>query len=221
MHLTPRTFALPALFAALALQASAAVYNPTTEFSITNGNPNGVWSYGYSDDPDLADLSANFTPMPDATGPNFFGIAWSAFGDRHVALNTSSATQFGVPPGMLTQHPGPLNQASLLRFTAPEAATADIVGEYLAGDPGAMLLAVLVNGTAVWTATDAGSFDLDATLTAGSTVDFAVYGGYVAGNTPLAVTITTTPTAVPEPSSFAAFAGLATLGLAAIRRRRA
>ncbi len=26
--------------------SQATVYNPTTDFSITNGNPNGVWTYG-------------------------------------------------------------------------------------------------------------------------------------------------------------------------------
>ena len=217
---TPRTLALAAAIATLAVHAGAATYDPTAEFSITNGNPNGVWSYGYSTDLDLADFSANFTPMPDAVGPNSFGIGWMAFGDRHVSLNTSGITQFGIPDGMITQHPGPAGDASILRFTAPEAATADIVGQYLAGDSGTMLLAILVNGTSVWTATDAGTFDLDATLSGGDTVDFAVYGSFVAGNTPLALTIITVPTPVPEPSSSATLAGLALLVLASTQRRR-
>lgn len=221
MQMTPRILALPALFTALAVHGGAAVYDPTSDFSITNGNPNGVWSYGYSNDLDLAHFSANFTAMTQVFGPDSFGIGWSAVaGDGpSIAVNTSGTIQYDVLPGMLTQHPGPSHQASLLRFTAPESVTAGIVGQYLAGDDGTMLVAVLVNGTAVWTASDGGSFDLSASLFAGDTVDFAVYGGYGFGNTPLALTITTL-SSIPEPASFAALAGLATLGLAATRRRR-
>lgn len=215
---TRTRFAFAALSAASVLTGTAAVYNPTPDISITQGNPNGVWTYGYSEDPDLADFGASFATMAHSFD-NTFGIGWSAVpGDGpSIAINTSGTIQFDVPPGMLTQHPGPALQAAILRFTAPESAGADIVGEYFAGDDGAILLAILVNGAAIWTATDAGTFDLDATLQAGDTVDFAVYGGYLFGNTPLALTITTAP--IPEPARFAGLAGLAALVLATTRRR--
>ncbi len=222
MQRAPKKIACSVIFAALAVQAAAVVYDPTVEFSITNGNPNGVWTYGHAENLTLTDFSANFAAMTFTYGPDGFGIGWAGqeIVGPSIGLNTSTIVQYGVQPGMLTQHPGPLHQPSLLRFTAPEASTADIVGEYFAGDDGAMLLAVLIKGTAVWTATNAGAFDLDATLQAGDTIDFAVYGGYGFGNTPLALTITTVPTPVPEPASSSALAGLALLGLATTRRRR-
>ena len=208
--------------ACAAQSATAAIYNPTASFSITNGNPNGVWTYGYSESLDLAAFSTTFTPMTFTYGPDGFGFGWAGHEivGPSIGLNTSTITQYGVLPGMLTQHPGPIHQPSLLRFTAPESVTADIVGEYFAGDIGAMQVAVLINGTAVWTATDAGVFNESTTLQAGDTIDFAVYGNYGFGNTPLALTITTVPTAVPEPSASVALAGLGALGLAATQRRR-
>jgi PEP-CTERM motif len=209
-----------AMFAtAIGFNANAAVYDPTAGFSILNGNPNGVWSYGYSEDLDLADFSANFTQMSQAFGPDGFGISWGRdVSGPFVSLNTSGTTQYAVPPGMLTQHPGPSLQASLLRFTAPESADINVAGTYFAGDSGNMLLAILVNGTSVWTGNDSGSFNFNSNLLAGGTIDFAVYGGYGFGNTPLALTITTSP--VPEPSTSAVLAGAALFGLAATRRRR-
>lgn len=218
MHKLHRLFALVSFTAVIALNTNAAVYDPTAELSITNGNPNGVWSYGYSEDLDIADFSANFTLMGESFS-NTFGTGWSKDSNGPtVAVNTSGTTQYLVPPGMLTQHPGPLFQPSLLRFTAPESANANIAGEYFAGDDGIMALAVLVNGSAVWTSTNAGTFNFNTTLSAGGTVDFAVFGGYGFGNTPLALSITTA--AVPEPASSAALAGVVLLGLAATRRRR-
>jgi Flp pilus assembly protein TadG len=66
----------------------------------------------------------------------------------------------------------------------------------------------------VWNAVDSGAFNLATTVVPGDTIDFAVYGGYRAGNTPLDVTISV----VPEPATLLLL-GLG--GLAVIRKRRA
>jgi hypothetical protein len=95
----------------------------------------------------------------------------------------------GVPTGWLSLHPGPGEQPSVLRWTAPIVGNIHITGQFLAGDTGIMDVAVRYNNQNLWTATDSGSFNLNIKVNAGDTIDFVVYGGYGWGNTPISAII--------------------------------
>jgi hypothetical protein len=94
-----------------------------------------------------------------------------------------------VPTGWLSLHPGPGTEPSVLRWTAPVAGNVHVTGQFLAGDSGIMTIAVRHNSQEVWKATNSGSFDLNIKISAGDNVDFAVYGDYGYGNTPISATI--------------------------------
>ena len=189
------------------------VWNPTTDFSTINGNPNGVWTYGW-----MNTAFTTFTPYASSTANSWRGNI-GGDGTPVIWLNTSGSTSYGVPNGNLSIHPGPGTEPSILRWTAPTgtSGTAHVVGQFLAGDSGTMLVAVRFNGGTVWSATDAGAFDFNQLFVAGDQMDFAVYGGYSYGNTPLVMSITA---AIPEPAFFSILAGSLALGLAYKRRRR-
>lgn len=61
-----------------------------------------------------------------------------------------------------------------------------------------MQVDVRVNGVEVWQSSNDGAFNLTIPVAPGNTIDFAVYGGYMFGNTPLDATIT-----IPEPATVA------------------
>ena len=52
-----------------------------------------------------------------------------------------------------------------------------------------MLVAVYFNGQELWSGSDSGIFNIPLEVTAGDIIDFAVYGGYGYGNTPISVII--------------------------------
>jgi hypothetical protein len=204
---------------AVVLSAGAAradVWDATAQYSNTNGNPNGDWSYG-------AMQSGAFSLMT-SNDAGSGGTLWSHTGNgANMWLNTGSPA-YGVPTGWLSVHPASSYEAALVRWTAPAAiiGSASVVGEFLAGDSGVMTVAVLKNGdfgSPLWTASDAGSFNLLVPVAPGDTIDFAVYNGYAYGNTPLDATITASTTAVPEPAGVVL--GLFAAGLLVARRRAA
>jgi hypothetical protein len=153
------------------------VWNPATEYH-TGANPNGVWTYGQ-----MSLDFATFTPYTNKVAYSWFG---SNVGNQtpHVAFNTSSNS--------LTLHPGSGAVPTSLRWTAPAGvpATVKVKGEFLAGDSGVMQVGVRKGATVLWSASNAGAFDLDVNVVAGDTLDFVVYGGYDSGTTPLQLTIT-------------------------------
>jgi hypothetical protein len=164
-------------------------------------------------------------PLPGWYGPlnglvpyqqELFPVVW---------LNTGSPVD-GVQTGQLSLEPGPDGEAAIVRWTAPTGVggLASIQGQFLPGDGGIMQVSIFENGnwtSPLWTGTDYGTFDLTTPLTAGDTIDFAAYGGFYSGNTPLQTTITVTPT--PEPSAFAllGFGAIGLLGFAWRLRLRA
>lgn len=177
----------------LAVCSSAAQWNPTSEFSITNGNPNGVWSYAT-----MTTSFTNFTLMPHST-PVIQGRLWGArsTGDLTPSIwidDTASSFQ-GTQPGQIALHPGPGGVPAVLRWTAPANVNSDIriAGQFLPGNSGIMKVGVRFNDTWQWQGTDAGVFDLTVSATAGDRVDFVVYYGYGYGATPLEATISTEP----------------------------
>lgn len=173
----------------------AQTYNAAAEFNITNGNPNGVWSYGWMP----TDFS-QFNLLPNTYSDHTYSIGWFGWnGDRAPVIwkNTYDVTGEGAPPGWIVLHPGPGTEPCILRWTAPFSGVIHVVGQYLPGNVGVMQVAVRQDGQTLWSAVDSGSFDLIATVSAGETVDFAVYGGYYFGNTPLDVNITLTGGSLP------------------------
>lgn len=169
--------------------------NPMAEFSAANGNPNGVWSYGWMD-PGFTTFTAlvNKRSVPGGYS-SWYG--WAGDETPAVGFNGLATAINGIPPGYLLLHPGNGNEPSVLRWTAPWTATVRVVGQFHAGDSGSMQVAVRHNNTVRFSATDAGAFDLSVDVTAGDTLNFAVFGGYAFGATGLQVTLAATTFSLP------------------------
>lgn len=164
-------------------------YDPASDFSLTNDNPNGVWSYGWMPT-DFSSFICYSNYAAGANGPQWYG--WS--GDRTPGIwkNLGNPVS-GVPTGWLCLHPGPGTEPSVLRWTAPDSGSVNVIGQFLPGDSASMQVAIRLNGKPWWSATDSGNFSLNTNLVAGTTIDFAVYGGYSFGSTPLNVIISKEP----------------------------
>jgi hypothetical protein len=203
-----------ASFFVVAPQVGAQDYNATTDFSISQGNPNGVWSYGWMP----TDFSSFNLYTQSGTvwnnSPAWFG--WGGDRTPHVALNTDGVGEYGVPPGWLDLHPGNGDQPSVIRWTAPAAGDVTVVGEFLPGNGGIMDVAVRLENQPWWSATDSGAFNLQTDVTAGETIDFAVYGGYGYGDTPISADITL---AAPDGGLTVLLLGMSFAGFGCIRRK--
>ena len=141
------------LFALLTSSALAGpIWDANADFSTTNGNPNGRWTYGWVDNSfinsfhldTLANnygLSGNIPgwcgPIPGAGGSVTFPVIWK---------NTGPAID-GVQTGQLSLHPGPDGEVSMLEWTAPAGFSGDalIQGQFLPGDIGIMQVGVFEN----------------------------------------------------------------------------
>jgi len=207
---------------------SAIVYDAAMDFS-HNSNPNGVWSYGYSDtlgsafvfdDENLQESHGLYvwrSAALDPNGPNF------AFNPTANPITISGPTDLMIwNPYQLSMSEGSGGQYSVLRFTPPESGAYQVQGAFSSVDKyyGAKTdVHLLLNGTSFFDSIVYGidsvmSFNQTLQLNAGDTVDFAVgLGDYGWGwdTTGLRATITT----VPEPTVF----GLLTAGLLLVYRR--
>ncbi len=173
--------------------ASLPTWNPTTDFSVTNSNPNGVWSYGFMDT-----AFTTFTPYVNKGTTGTYRNWYGTGGDQTPAVGYNTADPMnGVPAGYLLLHPGQAQEPTVLRWTSPLAATLKVVGHFHAGDGGIMQVAVRKGATVLFNATDAGAFDLTVAVAIGDTLDFTVFGGYAFGSTGLQVTISATSIALP------------------------
>ncbi|MDX2118516.1 MAG: EF-hand domain-containing protein [Planctomycetota bacterium] len=175
-------------FAVSCLPAAAQVWDPVAEFSGDHGNPNGVWSYGWS--PIGFGTFNPYTNFGDYGGTYQW---WGWNGDHTPCIwhNRTNEVRNNILPGELSLHPGPGTEPTVLRWIAPEG-VADAVrvrGVFGHGDIGGMTVAVRVNNVEVWSAINNGAFDLRVQTVAGTTIDFAVFDDYWYGNTPLAATI--------------------------------
>jgi hypothetical protein len=209
---------IPLLGAALffgAAKTSAQSWDILNDFSSSN-NPAGAWSYGSenpngSSQPDASTFTLLTTQMSDPTpgweGPGSYPNIW---------MNETGGTSYGVAPGQVSQQPAPSNVASVIRWTDPAgvSGTASIVGQFYAGDSGIMTIGVFYDGTPLWTGSDSGTFNLTQSVSPGDTIDFAVYGGFYAGNTPTEALIT-----VPEPVTLSLISILPPVALARRPRR--
>lgn len=109
----------------------ATVWNATSDFSVENGNPNGVWSYGWMDTGFTAfTLYQNGIYAIPGNNPAWY-TENSSYGN--VWENATSNTLYGVSPGQLSLQPGNNYEPSVVRWTAPDgvSGTAAIEGHFL------------------------------------------------------------------------------------------
>jgi hypothetical protein len=151
------TVALVALVLGLAASVQADVtYNAAADFSITNGNPNGAWSYGTQTD---AGVFTAATRSRDWTARGFSDIqAWDAgVDDPSVTFNSTNAplTAFGFTwaPKSLAEDGYGTNGTSgwsTVRWTAPATALYDIAATFtdMSGGISPVETYVVVNGAA-------------------------------------------------------------------------
>lgn len=194
----------------------ANVWNVTSQFSAAS-NPNGQWSYGWFDSgfTTFTLFTENRNTVSDPAWYNSSLDAW-------VWINNTGSTSYGVPNGWLSLAPGTGSEAPIARWTAQDSGTVRVVGQYLVGDSREMDLMIFTgNATTpkkdtLWTGKDAGSFDFTVSVAPNDTLNFAIYGGYSFGNTPLEATIST----IPEPVTVGLLLGAGTLVLVWRRSRR-
>ena len=212
---------LTALCIASPLQAQT--HDASADFS-TVSNINGVWSHGYTNT-----LGSSLNLYTRFVGGGFLMWQSADFGrDPNFAKNTTGSNAFGTADGQVSLHPGPGNQYSVLRFTAPSTNTFTIDSQFYSGDGGDTDVNVLLNsGTAsplffAATTNTNPTYGASVSLQANDTLDFVIgaKGSYAGDTTPFRVTITTG--AVPAPGSLAVgLVGIVpAIGLLLRRRRK-
>ncbi len=166
---------------------AATVYSAANDFSLLS-NPNGVWSYGYENSLgltlvlyDVATMDARATLGLDSWTSSSLGV------DPHIIHNRTSsplniAGSVTVPANGLQFHPGPADEFSVIRWTAPAggAYTLDVAfrGNDFVG-PTSTDVHVLHNTTSLFTGNVSAygpgpSFTTVVTVFCGDTIDFLV-----------------------------------------------
>jgi hypothetical protein len=209
----------------------AQVYDATTDFSVTNGNPNGVWEYGYT-----IGLGGSFIRFNDPLPPSGGSMVelWRDLGSGlsrtdipSAQKNVGTTTTFNnILPGQFVLHPGPSNSYAVLRFTAPATTNYTLTSQYLSGDVfGETSIDVYKNsgsGAPLFssaTTSSNPSFNSTISLNIGDTLSFAVGqagDGFQSDATPLNVQLTTV--SAPEPTTITLLS-LGGLGILARRRK--
>jgi PEP-CTERM motif len=164
------------LIAGCSVIAYAVPVDPYADFA--NSNPNGVWSYGYTNSlGSTFNLFTDFFTAPNPEASNQMA-AW-----RESAVDPFLGVYQTFTPGVLLLHPGAAGQYSVLRFTAPSTQLYTFSGLFSGFDAATTDVHVLLNGGSLFDSTINGlgstqSFLGLQSLTAGSTLDFVVgYGG--------------------------------------------
>ncbi len=204
--------------AAMTLSSAFALWNYAEDFSVGNGNPNSVWTYGVkgSDSP-----TGNFLAFPDH-GSNSTWLYWidnahQLLGAPAATKNIGSTSINGIAPGEGNMHPGPNGEVVTVRWTAPTSGVFRIFGVFGVGDGGAIdafvgtPTSLILEHRATF---DSVGFDFTRSLNAGDSIDFGVgsAGSFYYDSTPLHASIE----AVPEPLTLL---GLG-VGFALMARRR-
>ncbi|MBI2497774.1 MAG: PEP-CTERM sorting domain-containing protein [Opitutae bacterium] len=215
--------------------AAQTVFNPATDFSITNGNPNGVWSYGLASSPTSGfSLLTSTGDWNGVTGLDRWGTGGTAeYFYPIVFKNTTAApivydSGLTVAAGQFGMVPGPEPTCAVARLTLP-AGNYSLTATFSRLNTTASYVDVwIVIGGSIYpinqTLYDVGASASVATYlfsaTEGTIVDFVVgpnTGGLGAANNDT-IGLAATVTAIPEPSAYAALAGLAAMGWARWRR---
>jgi hypothetical protein len=192
--------------------AQAATWNAITDFSSTN-NPNGVWSYGWS-----STLGSTFNLYSTYQGNAYGSPIW------YTPNFGSLPAVFGDSANYLDLHPGPNNQYSIVRWTAPHTGFYSITATFFGPTATTTDVHVLDNGLSFFNAEITGylnAHSLSSTslyLSKNSTISFAVgygtNGNYTSDTTGLSAMIVSTP--IP-PAAWLFGTGL--LGLLRVRKK--
>jgi hypothetical protein len=213
------------------------IYDAAGDFSPTN-NPNGVWSYGWSSTLGSAfnlDVTRqksdglDFWEGPVATPSEPGLFPYVSYDPTPGTITYGSTVHYAL--GQLGMHPGPQDQYSVIRFTAPHAGTYQLATSFYGLDfvgPTKTDVHVLVDGTPLFNGEVDGfgagsgpSFTSNLTLLKGDTVDFAVGFGprhaYFNDSTGITATLAV---AIPEPASLVLLSmGVVGVGALAINRK--
>ena len=214
-------------------------YDAAADFSVLNGNPNGVWSYGYKDitaTPTFhldSDHTSTFAGLDQWRGD--VPAAAGNDGNPSVFKNTTASTNqaTNLPAGELGFHPGAAGENAVVSFTAPSTGTYDVSAafrNYGGGGTDVHIYAgsfaneIFNNGgnDIVGASTPATYSNTSLQLTGGELLYFTVGvgkdGTFNSDTTGLAASIT----AIPEPAYYQASAliGLGGIGLLRLRRRK-
>lgn len=181
----------------------AATYDLTKDFS-NEANPNGVWSYGWSQS-----RGTTFNLDTQSYTGWWFGNVKSWVNDaefsganNHIlyAVSDVSHPTVSVPAGTVSVHPGPSGQNTVIRWTAPATRNYRIEGSFTGNDfayPTTTDVAILLAGHEIFTGNINSYriplfFSLVQQVNAGETIDFTVgfgNGSYYGDSTGLQATI--------------------------------
>jgi hypothetical protein len=213
----------------VASQALAdSIADVAADFSPTM-NPNGVWSFGWTDD-----LGSAFVPSTDPRvrdGADTWRGNLAADGNPAAYHNgTGSSITLGntaqLGAGQFALHPGPGGEYAVARYTAPDAGLATLSAVFVGLDIVGTTtdVHVLLNGSSIFAAQVTGfgaaserGFASQLLLGVGDVLDFSVgFGGNGFNNdtTGLAATVSLGP--IPEPGTLP----LVAVGIAGLVRRR-
>lgn len=203
--------------------------NLTNDFSITNGNPNGAWSYGYK-----STVTGSFTAFDTAMNLTFRTANFDSWFSSTVdtinisklisgTLNGVNGGVGGVAIGDVSMHGSADGRLATARYTVGTSGLFDLSGFFKSGDGtnsfGKIDGYLYHNSTQLYSVLNTGvtqNFSLSSvSLTAGDTLDLMVGIGndtYLYDTTPVNLSITP----VPEPATMAVLG----LGVAALLRRR-
>lgn len=183
----------------------AAIFDAVADFETNTTNPNSVWSYGY-DPASISDYQFHQFDQRISYGDL---VLWQdsnyvSYLTPTVYKNLGSSAIYGVLPGQVALHPGPASygDAAILRFTAPQSTTYNVLGQFFAGDGGETDAQIVRNGSlfqSLGSTTNNPNFGIsNLFLATGDTLDFVIgnSGSFSADSTPVVLQIST---AVPEP----------------------
>ncbi|MFL5330346.1 MAG: hypothetical protein ACJ8C4_15705 [Gemmataceae bacterium] len=198
---------------AAAGSAPAQVFSGNNSFSITNGNPNGLWSYGYRGI--ATGTGFNFLNVTSSSGPI---VTWSLSNNIPVVShNTDQVNPYDSgtatwAPNEMIMHPGssPSTEYALLRFISPINGTVQITAMLAGRDddtPATTDAHIVRNGIELTSGNMIGqgagpTLTTTSVIASGDIIDFALGDGsttsdFFNDSTGVYFTIT----AVPEPTS--------------------